>query len=76
MKEAEQVAERAVIRGRFGPARAGRKTMRGMIVLDLNGIASRIIPARMAPVDGSAAHGHDQQNGNRLRPYEPAEKSQ
>ena len=66
MKYAKQVAERAVISWRFGAVSSGLQAVRGMIVLDGNRIASRIVPAGVAPIHCSAAHDQREEDGKRL----------
>jgi hypothetical protein len=47
-----------------------------MIVLNQDGIASRIVPTGMAPIDRSATHHDRQQDGDRVCPQMPAEQHQ
>jgi hypothetical protein len=70
------MAKRAVVRISSGSTRIGLHTMRRMIVLNQDGIASRIVPAGMAPIDRSATHHDRQQDGDRVYPQMPAEQHQ
>jgi hypothetical protein len=47
-----------------------------MIVLNQDRAASRIVPAGMAPIDGSATHRNRQQNSDCVSPQMPTEQHQ
>jgi len=74
MKHARQVAQRTVIGLDWRRLGTGDKAMSGVIVLDRNQVAGRIIPPGVDPVHRAPGHDGGQQDSDQLRPDEPAEQ--
>ena len=58
------MTERAVLRRRNGRLGRGGEVMCRMIVLNWNRVTCRVVPRRVAPVEGGAAHQYSKERGN------------